>query len=50
MEARSDQFVLALDQGTTSARAILFGRHGDIHGVAQQEITQHYPQPRLGRA
>ncbi|UCV30060.1 glycerol kinase GlpK [Ferribacterium limneticum] len=45
MEARSDQFVLALDQGTTSARAILFGRHGNIHGIAQQEITQHYPQP-----
>lgn len=45
MEASSDQFVLALDQGTTSARAILFGRHGDIHGVAQQEITQYYPQP-----
>lgn len=45
MQDRSDQFVLALDQGTTSARAILFGRHGDIHGVAQQEITQHYPQP-----
>ena len=45
MKDRSDQFVLALDQGTTSARAILFGRHGDIHGVAQQEITQHYPQP-----
>ncbi|MBS1130203.1 MAG: glycerol kinase [Proteobacteria bacterium] len=45
MQDRSDQFVLALDQGTTSARAILFGRQGDIHGVAQQEITQHYPQP-----
>ena len=45
MKDRSDQFVLALDQGTTSARAILFGRHGDIHGVAQQEITQYYPQP-----
>ena len=45
METRSDQFILALDQGTTSTRAILFGRHGDIHGIAQQEITQHYPQP-----
>lgn len=45
MKDCSDQFVLALDQGTTSARAILFGRHGDIHGVAQQEITQYYPQP-----
>ncbi|KXB31158.1 glycerol kinase [Dechloromonas denitrificans] len=45
MTARSDQFILALDQGTTSARAILFDRAGDIHGVARQEITQHYPQP-----
>jgi len=45
MTARSDQFILALDQGTTSARAILFDRAGDIHGVARQEIAQHYPQP-----
>jgi glycerol kinase len=45
MPAPSEQFILALDQGTTSARAILFGRDGDMHGVAQQEITQHYPQP-----
>ena len=45
METQSDQYVLALDQGTTSARAILFGRLGDIHGIAQQEITQYYPQP-----
>ncbi|MBS1159603.1 MAG: glpK [Proteobacteria bacterium] len=45
MEVRSDQFVLALDQGTTSARAILFDRRGNIHGLAQQEITQYYPQP-----
>ena len=44
MEARPDQFILALDQGTTSARAILFGRQGQIHGIAQQEITQYYPQ------
>ena len=45
MPVVSDQFVLALDQGTTSARAILFNRAGNIHGIAQQEITQHYPQP-----
>ncbi|WP_310492962.1 glycerol kinase GlpK [Dechloromonas sp.] len=45
MPAPSEQFVLALDQGTTSARAILFDRQGNIHGLAQQEITQHYPQP-----
>jgi glycerol kinase len=41
----SQQFILALDQGTTSCRAILFGRDGDLHGLAQQEFTQHYPQP-----
>lgn len=45
METCSDQFILALDQGTTSARAILFGRDGSLHGEARQEITQHYPQP-----
>ncbi|TXT29020.1 MAG: glycerol kinase [Rhodocyclaceae bacterium] len=45
MPAPSEQFVLALDQGTTSARAILFDRQGNIHCLAQQEITQHYPQP-----
>ena len=37
------QFVLALDQGTTSSRAILFGRDGSMFAVAQQEFTQHYP-------
>jgi len=38
-------FVLALDQGTTSSRAILFDRAGAIRAVAQREFTQHYPQP-----
>jgi len=38
-------FVLALDQGTTSSRAILFDRLGQRCGQAQQELTQHYPQP-----
>ncbi|EXI81085.1 MAG: Glycerol kinase [Candidatus Accumulibacter sp. BA-94] len=41
----SQQLILALDQGTTSSRAILFTRNGTIHGVAQQEYPQHYPQP-----
>jgi glycerol kinase len=45
MDKLPDQFILALDQGTTSARAILFNRQGAIHGVAQQEITQYFPQP-----
>jgi glycerol kinase len=38
------QFILALDQGTTSSRAILFNRAGQIHGVAQQEFGQIFPQ------
>ncbi|NNE70753.1 MAG: glycerol kinase, partial [Rhodothermales bacterium] len=38
-------FILALDQGTTSSRAILFDRSGAVHGVAQQEFEQHFPKP-----
>jgi glycerol kinase len=38
-------FVLALDQGTTSSRAILFDDAGDIVSVAQREFRQHFPQP-----
>ncbi|HJV88058.1 MAG TPA: glycerol kinase GlpK [Noviherbaspirillum sp.] len=38
------QYILALDQGTTSSRAILFDRAGRQHGVAQQEFTQIFPQ------
>ena len=37
--------VLALDQGTTSSRAIIFDRHGRARATAQQEFPQHYPQP-----
>lgn len=39
------QYVLAFDQGTTSSRAILFNRDGNIHGVAQKEFEQIYPKP-----
>ncbi len=39
------KYVLSLDQGTTSSRAILFDRSGTILDVAQKEFTQHYPQP-----
>jgi glycerol kinase len=39
----SEQYVLALDQGTTSSRAILFGHDGNIAGVAQHEFKQLYP-------
>jgi glycerol kinase len=37
-------FILALDQGTTSSRAILFDHEGAIHQVAQREFRQIYPQ------
>ena len=36
--------VLALDQGTTSSRAIVFDRQGRILSLAQYPFTQHYPQ------
>jgi glycerol kinase len=38
-------YVLALDQGTTSSRAILFDQEGNIAGVAQHEFPQIFPQP-----
>ena len=38
-------FVLALDQGTTSSRAILFDHSSNVVGMAQQEFEQIYPQP-----
>ncbi len=39
------KFILALDQGTTSSRAILFDRDGNIKAVEQEEFTQIYPRP-----
>jgi len=38
-------FVLALDQGTTSSRAIVFDRSGSIRALAQREFAQHFPRP-----
>ena len=38
-------YILALDQGTTSSRAILFDRNGSIVATEQQEFTQIYPKP-----
>ncbi len=37
--------LLALDQGTSSSRAIVFREDGSIRALAQQEFTQHFPQP-----
>ena len=39
------RYILALDQGTTSSRAILFGRDGSVGGHAQRPFRQYYPQP-----
>jgi len=38
-------YILAIDQGTTSSRAILFDHAGRVAGMAQREFTQHFPQP-----
>ncbi len=40
-----DGYVIALDQGTTSSRAIIFDRAGNIVSQAQYPFAQHYPQP-----
>jgi len=40
-----EEFILALDQGTTSSRAILFDHAGNMTSIAQKEFRQIYPQP-----
>ena len=40
-----EQYILALDQGTTSSRCILFDKAGQIKSLAQKEFTQIYPKP-----
>ncbi len=39
------KYVIAMDQGTTSSRAILFNKAGEIISVVQREYRQIYPQP-----
>ncbi|HDR7782096.1 MULTISPECIES: glycerol kinase GlpK [Bacillus] len=39
------KYILSLDQGTTSSRAILFNKKGEIVHSAQKEFTQHFPKP-----
>lgn len=41
----TQQLIIALDQGTTSSRAVLFNHAADIVDVSQQEFTQHFPKP-----
>lgn len=41
----AENYVMAIDQGTTSTRAVLFDKEGRIAGLAQQEFRQHFPKP-----
>ena len=47
MNHSKSQLILALDQGTTSSRAILFDRAGQVRGVAQREFPQILPAPGI---
>ncbi|MCB0451076.1 MAG: glycerol kinase GlpK, partial [Confluentibacter sp.] len=40
-----EKYILAIDQGTTSSRAIIFDKKGNIISVAQKEFTQYFPKP-----
>jgi glycerol kinase len=45
MDHQKEQYILALDQGTTSSRAIVFDKKGQIISIAQKEFTQIFPKP-----
>ena len=45
-----EQYILSLDQGTSSSRAIVFDRKGQICSMAQREFTQYLPQTGMGGA
>lgn len=42
--AEKEKYIMALDQGTTSSRAIIFNKKGEIVAKAQNEFAQHYPE------
>lgn len=39
------QYILSIDQGTSSSRAIIFNENSEIIAISQKEFTQHFPQP-----
>ena len=41
----NEQYILAIDQGTTSSRAIIFDHQGQEVAIAQQEFPQYFPKP-----
>ncbi|RZI64633.1 MAG: glycerol kinase, partial [Pseudomonas sp.] len=44
-DTENKNYIIALDQGTTSSRAIIFDRDANVVSSAQSEFVQHYPQP-----
>ena len=40
-----NKYILAIDQGTTSSRAIIFNKKAEIKSLIMKEFTQHYPKP-----
>lgn len=44
-QSRAESYILALDRGTTSSRAPLLDRRGEIVALAQKELAQLYPRP-----
>ena len=45
LEGEIMSMILAIDQGTTSSRAMLFDAQGGVVGLAQRPFDQHFPQP-----
>lgn len=45
IDSMSNGYILALDQGTTSSRSLVFDQTGNILAMAQEEFQQHYPHP-----
>jgi len=45
LEGEMKKYILAIDQGTTSSRAIIFDHDGNVVSIAQQEFMQYYPKP-----
>src|SRR3546814_619504 len=43
-DIQNKNYIIALDQGTTSSRAIIFDRDANVVCTAQREFAQHYPQ------
>ena len=41
----NENYILSIDQGTTSSRAIIFNKTGEIKGIGQKDFEQIFPQP-----